>query len=159
MNINDALAFFQDLLSDADKKSEKQLYKKFLGVLTGLKRRDLTKEQNQLIEECLDGLDLTAHQENKKKYLTKKHSEFAAYLKTTFSWITEGYYTSQGMIFGMIFGNGIGLAFGSAFGNGSGIAIGLSMGTGIGMAIGMMIGAAKDAEAKKMGRVLKTKLD
>jgi len=159
MNINDALAFFQDLLSDADKKSEKQLYKKFLGVLTGLKRRDLTKEQNQLIEECLDGLDLTAHHENKKKYLTKKHNEFAAYLKTTFSWIAEGHYASQGMIFGMIFGNGIGITFGSVFGGENGVAIGLSMGTGIGMAIGTMIGATKDAEAKKLGLVLETKLD
>jgi len=32
------------------------------------------------------------------------------------------------------------------------------MGTGIGMTFGLLFGATKDAEAKKQGRVLKTKV-
>ena len=49
---------------------------------------------------------------------------------------------------------GIGLAIGTALKAGTGTAIGMSLGTGVGMVMGISLGAAKDAAAKKEGRVL-----
>ena len=125
----------------------------FTQILSSLEKRGLTDEQVHAIESHLDGLDLTANTDNRKKYLKGKLNEFSTYLRNEFSLITEGYYTSIGLAYGLVFGPGIGLTFGTAFGA-IGISIGLSIGAGLGMTLGMMYGAMKDAEVKKQGRVL-----
>ncbi len=159
MNINEANDFFKSLITGTDKKSELKVYESFIAILSDLKNKDLTEKQLQSIEEKLDTLKLKANPQNRKKHFKRKYTEFTTYLKDEFSLITEGYYTGIGMVFGMMFGTSLGIVFGTSFEAGTGTAIGLSMGTGIGMTIGMMFGAAKDSEAKKQGRVLKTKLD
>ena len=154
MNINDTSELLSNLSSQTDKKSEKKIYSCFIRILKSLKNRELTEQQVNSIEHKLDSLDLSAHTGNRKKYIKRKLNEFTTYLNNEFSFITAGYYTNTGMVYGMIFGSGIGLALGTAFGAGTGTAIGLSIGTGVGMVFGMMFGAAKDAEAKKENRVL-----
>jgi hypothetical protein len=154
MTINDIFEILNTLSSQTDKKSEMKIYSCFIDTLTALKNKDLTDNQLQLIEEKLTALDLKATTENRKKYINKKHSEFKGFLKNSFSFITEKYYTEVWMIYGMIFGTGLGISIGTAINPVIGTSIGLSIGTGIGMVLGMALGATKDAEAKKQGRVL-----
>ena len=99
-------------------------------------------------------MNLRATTEDSKKYYKQKLSEFKAFLKSEFSFTSARYYTETWMVYGMIFGTGIGLSIGTAISAGFGTSIGLSTGTGVGMVFGMLFGATKDAEAKRLGRVV-----
>jgi F0F1-type ATP synthase assembly protein I len=151
MNINNAIRYFEGLLTLAVKKSEIKIYENFIGILSNLKNRDLTKEQLRCIEEELEYLKLKEISENRKKYLRKKLNEFLKYLKDEFALTTKGYYSSIGMSLGMVLGISIGA---SVFGAGSGVSTGLMFG----MLIGSIIGRYMDSEAEKKNLVLKTKL-
>ena len=83
-----------------------------------------------------------------------KAYEFKAFLKSEFSFTSERHYTETWMIYGMIFGTGIGLTIGTAISAGLGTSIRLSTGTGVGLVLGMLFGATKDTEAKRQGRVI-----
>ncbi len=150
MTINDTIKFFESLLIQTDKKSEIKIYENFIATLSDLSDRELTEEQFQSIEVELDNLKLKSNPKNKKRYFSKKLNEFKKYLQKELSLISEGYYTAICMSMGMCFG----VAFGASFGESTGIALGVSFG----MLIGLTIGRVMDAEAKKQGRVLKTKL-
>jgi len=154
MNIKDTSELLIVLLSQTDKKSEKKIYNCFIRTLSSLKKRDLTENQLQLIQDKLSALNLKTTTENRKKFYKQKLSEFKGFLKNEFSFTTEKYYTEMGMIYGMIFGTGIGLSIGVTIDPGLGTSIGLSIGTGVGMVLGMIYGARKDAEAKRQGRVI-----
>ncbi len=154
MNISDTSELLNSLLSETDKKSEKKIYNCFIRTLSSLKKRDLTENQSQLIQEKLSSLNLKATTENRKKYYKQKLSEFKAFLKNEFSFTPEKYYTEIGMVYGMMFGTGIGLSIGSAINPTLGISIGLSIGIGVGMVLGMMYGSRKDADAKRQGNVI-----
>ena len=154
MKLSEALDYFQKLVEKTNDTSESRIYQVFANILSNLNNRGLTAQQLNAIEIKLETLDLSTTTINRKKDVKRKLHEFKTFLKKEFSFTTSGYYTSHGMVFGIIFGSGIGLTLGTAFGAGSGTAIGLSMGTGIGMTFGMLLGAAKDAEAKKQNRVV-----
>ncbi|MBC3758344.1 hypothetical protein H7U19_08015 [Hyunsoonleella sp. SJ7] len=154
MNIDDTLELLSTLLSKTDKKSEKRIYNGFIRILSSLKKKDLTENQLQLIQEKLSSLKLKEAKGNRKKYYEKKFSEFRAFLKNEFSFTTEKYYTEKGMVYGIIFGPVIGLSIGVVFDTALGTSMGLTIGTGIGMVLGMIYGASKDAEAKKLGRII-----
>lgn len=149
MNINKALGFFENLLTETDNKREIKVYKSFIAILTDLQNRNLTEAELLSIEKELDSLKLNANPEKKKRYFSKKLTAFKSYLKKEFSLISGGYYTAIGMSLGMCFGVAIGSSFGES--------LGISMGLSFGMFIGLIIGIAKDAEAKKQNRVLRTK--
>lgn len=146
MNINEASDFFESQLNRVDKKSEIKIYKTFIGILSDLKKRDLTKEELQSIEEELDTLELKSNPENRKKYFKQKLAAFQEYLKDKLSLISEGYYTAIGM--------SLGVAFGAAFG----AQYDMSMGVSFGMLFGLIIGSYMDSEAEKQNRVLKINL-
>lgn len=150
MNIIQASDFFEKLLGETDKKREIKIYRNFITILLNLKSRDLTEVQLLSIENELKILKLRSYPENKRKYFSKKLNTFKEYLKEAFSLISEGYYIAIGMSLGMCFG----VAFGTSFGSS-----GTSMGLAIGMLIGLGIGRAKDLEAEKQNRVLKTKIN
>ena len=97
---------------------------------------------------------LEASTENSKKYYKQKLSEFKAFLKEEFYFTTEKHYTEIGMVYGLIIGTGIGMLYGTFIDSILGSSMGLSMGTSLGMLFGMLYGARKDAEAKKLGRVV-----
>ena len=115
MNISETSELLNTLLSKTDKKSEKKVYNCFIRTLSSLKKKDLTENQSQLIQEKLSSLNLKVTTENRKKYYKQQLSEFKAFLKNEFSFTTEKYYTEMGMIYGMIFGSGMGLSIWSLF--------------------------------------------
>jgi hypothetical protein len=154
MKIYKATELLNNLLSEANKKSEKKVYNCFIRILSSLENRDFSENQSQLIQEKLSSLDLEATTENKKKYYRQKLADLVAFLKGEFSLTAKNHYRERGMIYGMIFGTGLGLTIGVSIDPAMGTSIGLSIGTGIGMVIGMMYGAQKDAEAKKQGTML-----
>lgn len=154
MKINKATELLNNLLSEANKKSEKKVYNCFIRILSSLENRDLSENQSQLIQEKLSSLDLEATTENKKKYYRQKLADLVAFLQEEFSLTPKNHYTERGMIYGMIFGAGLGLTIGVSIDPAMGTSIGLCIGTGIGMVLGMMYGAQKDAEAKKQGTML-----
>ncbi|MFT5239023.1 MAG: hypothetical protein ACI9AT_002097 [Ulvibacter sp.] len=154
MNLNDASELLNTLLSQTGKKSEKKIYNCFIRTLSSLKKKDLTENQSQLIQDKLSSLNLKTTTENRKKYYKQKLSEFKEFLKNEFYFTTEKHFTELGMIYGMIFGTGIGLSIGTAINPVLGTSIGLSIGTGVGMALGMVYGARKDTEAKRQGRII-----
>tara|TARA_B110000090_G_C12941574_1_gene277527 strand:+ start:50 stop:493 length:444 start_codon:yes stop_codon:yes gene_type:complete len=144
MKIKETLNFFLNLKNDSVEKSEIKIYDKYIGILSDLKIRDLTQNQIQSIESELEVLNLNIESDNRKKHFTKKLTEFEKFLKDKLSLIPEGHYMSYGMIFGMLAGALLQFYIGIY----SLIA---------GMLIGMVIGAIMDSEARKQGRVLKTK--
>ncbi len=154
MSIKEASEFFKKIQLRTNSKREIKIYARFIGILEGLKNKDLTSDQTLQIEEQLDHLQLATYPENNKKY-----AEFANYLKTKFSLVTEGHYLAIGIGLGISFGAGMGVIFGTSFGGGDGIGIGISMGAGLGITFGMLWGKTKDAEAEKNGNVLKTKIN
>jgi hypothetical protein len=145
MKIKETLDFFLNLKNDSVEKSEIKVYDKYIGILSDLKYRDLTETQISLIESELKTLNLKTETENNKKYFTKKLTEFEIFLKDKLSLISDGHYMSYGMVFGML--AGVLLQF----------YVGIYSLLG-GMIIGMIIGGIMDSEARKQGRVLKTKL-
>lgn len=148
MKINEASDLLKSLIKETTKKSDIKVYQSFLGILTALKNRELTQEDIRSIEEELDILKLKEYPENKKKYLRRKLNEFKKFLKTEFSLISEGHYTSIGIGIGMTMGIAIGT---SIFGAESGVALGISLG----MVFGLAIGRNMDNQAEKENRVLK----
>ncbi len=149
MNINKAITFFETLITQTDKASEIKFYKNFIAILSDLKNRELAENQIQSIKEELDVLELEVNPRNKKRYYSKKITDFKNYLKKEFSLVTEGYYTAVAIGVGM----SLGIAIGASFGESTGIAIGISLG----MAFGLIIGRNMDTQAEKQNRVLKTK--
>lgn len=154
MNIEETTELLNSLLSQANKKSEKKVYNCFIGTLASLKKKDLTENQIQLIQEKLSSLDLKATTDNRKKYFKQKLAEFKEFLKIEFSFTTAQHYTEIWMVYGVIFGTSIGTPLGIVFGDDLGTAIGSSTGTSLGMVFGMMYGAQKDAEAERQGKVV-----
>ena len=144
MKIKETLNFFLNLKNDSVEKSEIKVYDKYIEILSDLKNRDLTQNQIQSIESELEVLNLNIESDNRKKHFTKKLTEFEKFLKDKLSLIPEGHYMSYGMISGMLAGALLQFYIGIY----SLIA---------GMLIGMVIGAIMDSEARKQGRVLKTK--
>jgi len=143
MKLNTASNFFENLILASSNKSEINIYKKFIGILTDLPNRSLTDSQLESIEEHLDELISEAIPENKKIHYNRKLAAFKQYLKDQFSLISQGYYTATGISLGVAFG----IAFGSMFG--------MSVGLSLGMLIGIIIGATMDSQAKKQNRVFK----
>jgi len=147
MKLDEASAFFKNLIIESDNKTEIKIYKNFISIFTDLNNRDLSEEQLKSIDEKLDSLNFNENSDNRKKHFKQKLNLFVEYLKEKLSLISKGYYTAIGMSLGMSFG----VAFGAAFKN-------VSYGLIFGMLIGMLIGIAKDSKAKKEGKVLSTNL-
>lgn len=147
MKLDEASAFFKNLIIESNNKTEIKIYKNFISIFTDLNNRDLSEEQLKSIEEKLDSLNFNENSDNRKKHFKQKLNLFVGYLKEKLSLISKGYYSAIGMSLGMSFG----VAFGAAFKN-------VSYGLIFGMLIGMLIGIAKDSKAKKEGKVLSTNL-
>ncbi|QYJ69166.1 hypothetical protein [Flavobacterium litorale] len=154
MRLNEATELLDNLSLQTTNKTEKKVYSSFTGILISLKEKELTKEQLQQIEEKLTSLHLDMPTENRKKYYSKKLTEFKTFLKNEFSFTTEKYYTAIGMSLGISLGIAIGMPIGIAINPTIGISLGISIGMGMGIALGIAYGAKKDAEAKKQGNVI-----
>jgi len=149
MSIIKTMEIFEKLIEQTNTKREQKVYQGFITILTNLNNRDLTAAQIERVEDELKSLNLIANPENKRRYYSKKLTNFKQFLKNEFSLISEGYYTAIGMSLGMCFGVAIGTSIGNS---------GTSMGLAIGILTGLVIGRLKDQEAEKQHRVLKTKV-
>ncbi|MGK0413685.1 MAG: hypothetical protein ACJA1B_001893 [Polaribacter sp.] len=149
MTLKNALNFFESLKRETTKKTEIQIYEKFIYTLTKLENREFSKEEIQSIESELDSLQLESNPENKKKIFKKALSKFENYLKDTFTLTNKGYYTQLYGGLGLSFGIMCGVAILSNFGS-----LGISLGLIGGMVIGSIIGRKKDAEVKAAGNML-----
>ncbi|MCX2679009.1 hypothetical protein OOZ15_03565 [Galbibacter sp. EGI 63066] len=156
MSIIEATKFFQKLLKEANSKGETRIYNDFIIILDQLKSRDFTAGQLSQIEDQIKILNLKFSPENKKRYFSKKLNIFKQFLKDEFSLITEGYYTTRGIILGMSIGACFGITIGSSIGVLGGsisLALGLSLGMGTGMTVGLLIGRNQDLKAEKQNRI------
>ena len=154
MKIKETLNFFLNLKNDSVEKSEIKIYDKYIGILSDLKNRDLTQNQIQSIESELETLNLNAETDNRKKYLKQKLSEFQKFLKDKLALVSEGYFTGIGAGTGIVLGSIFSMLFQSFLG-----AYSLLIGINGGIILGAILGGIRDAEAKKQGRVLITKVD
>ncbi|MFT5280130.1 MAG: hypothetical protein ACI9P8_001770 [Bacteroidia bacterium] len=151
MKISLALNHFQVLVSKADNKRERKVLKKFVGVLAGLKDRNLTEKQVLSIEKKMDDLNLNSSLAITRRKLGKKLTTFVNYLKDQLSLVTRGYYTALGLTFGVA----LGLCLVPTLERQMGISINM----GLGMILGLIVGQYLDKKAEKENRVLKTTLE
>lgn len=145
MKIEEALKIVINIRNKSEINSFIKIHTQFIQILSDLKSRDLTENQKTLIEVELDEIILKIEASKEKKQLNAAVEEFKKFLNEKLSLISEGHYTSYGMVFGMLAGTLVQMYLGY-----------LSMLAG--MIIGLIIGMLLDAEAQKQGRVLKTKV-
>ena len=154
MNMTQTSELLNTLLSQTSKKSEIKTYQCFIKVISSLEDKGLNEMQTKIITEKLSNMKLETATENRKKYYKKKLCEFKEFLKNEFSFTTQQHYTELYMVYGMSLGTALGLGIGVGIDPVLGTSIGLPIGIGVGMVFGMMYGAQKDAEAKKLDRII-----
>lgn len=158
MNIEEAIKFFKNLITETDTTSEIKVYAKFIAMLSRLQNRDLSDEQLKKIEDKIGALDFEISREHRKKYYKRELVKFSKAIKKQLSLISEGYYMTILMSLGMCLGMSLGMTFGIVFNSSSevsnGLIYGMSVGMPLGMAIGLGIGLVMDAKAKKENKVL-----
>jgi len=141
MTLQKGQHFFENLNSEAAKKSEIRIYQKFLHIITGLKNRAFTEDEIQAIETAIDGLNLESNPGNRKRYYKKALNKFERFLKDAFSLTTKDYYTKLGIGLSLSFG----ILFGVVFLSDIERTLGISSGILIGMLIGLSIGRYSDS--------------
>ncbi|MDO6439580.1 hypothetical protein Q4534_19295 [Cyclobacterium sp. 1_MG-2023] len=154
MSISEAIAVFNKLLKTTNNKRERRIYESFLKILENLKNKDLSERESPLLLKELSSLHLETSSDNSKKYYKQKLTEFKAFLKVELDFTTEKHYTEIGMVYGLMVGTVLGILYGAVIDSNLGSSMGLPMGTSFGMLFGLLYGARKDAEAKKLGRVV-----
>jgi len=77
MNIEEAITFFKNLITETDTTSEIKVYEKFNEILSRLQHRDLSIEQVKKIEDKLDTLDVEIPREHRKKYYKRELAKFS----------------------------------------------------------------------------------
>ena len=155
MKIEAAILFFEGLKTENSSKKELKIYTSFIAVLTDIKNRDLSLEDLLAIETELTTLKVKENAHD-VKVLGKKKCSFIAFIKKKLSLVSEGQYMTTWMSIGMALGLSLGMSIGIAFSKDKGLVLGMNFGMIIGMGIGLALGTAKDNEAKKSGKVLKT---
>ncbi|CAN5389693.1 hypothetical protein BH11BAC3_BH11BAC3_02470 [soil metagenome] len=150
MTLKNAIKFFENLVAESVDKSEIKIYQKFIQIINGLEKRNLSESDIQMIEKALATLDLNSTSKGNKKYFSKALGQFKKYLKDTFSLISKGYYTNLGIALGSAFGALAGIIFLSHFERSLGISLGISFGD----IIGLLIGRSMDSQAAAAGNLL-----
>lgn len=84
MTIDTAKDYLNSLLINSKTKSEIKIYEKFINVLTGLEKRELSANQLGSIEKKLTSLNLGHQTNNRKRHIRKKSNEFLKYLEKEF---------------------------------------------------------------------------
>jgi hypothetical protein len=150
MTLEKAHNHFKGLLSKTTKKSDIKVYQKFIQIITGLEKKSLTEAEIQSIEKELDTLNLFSTDTNHKRFFDRALKQFKKYLKDTYSFTTQGYYTGIGLVLGSSFG----VLFGIVFLSGLERSLDVSLGISIGMLIGLIIGRNMDHQARVSGKMV-----
>jgi hypothetical protein len=154
MNLDDYINSFQSFENQTESKAEKRIFQEYIKLLQGVKKKSLTKDQNAKLIKYLKSKSFENKDAHPKKYYRVELNKLIEFLKKEFSFVPINYFTNIWMLYGIMFGSGLGLTFSSAFGSGVAIALGLSMGLSLGMIIGIVYGKVKDKEAQERGLVL-----
>ena len=122
----------------------------FEKLISEIKKKELSAELIELINEAIEELNLT-QEENLKKQLIKKQAKIITQLEKKLKVVPKNHYRNSWLAIGMsAFGIPLGIAFGTSLGNMAFLGIGLP----IGMAIGLAIGTGMDQKAFEEGRQL-----
>ena len=148
MTLKNALNLVKDLLSQTTKKSEIQLYEKFLHILSKLKTRDFSKDEMHSIEMELESLK--SNPEDQKKQVKKVVSEFEHFLIDSFALTPKGHYTNMGLVLGSTIGVFTGIVALSVFDWSMSVSLGICLGS----LIGLLVGHNMDSKAKATGNLL-----
>lgn len=139
--------------------SNSKWHEKLKKIVEALGRKELTAQQIEIIEKKNSSLFADFSYLATKKGPKQIYHKYESFLKSTFSFVPEGYYTAMGISLGLSFGAGLGTVFGTLLHNilkwENGIAVGVAIGPGIGMTFGLAYGKMKEQQAQKEGRILK----
>ena len=114
-DIKASLILLKQLRSKTTKKSEIRTFKKFIDLLTNLRKKDLSPEQLTAIESYIQYLELEKIPSFSNELFKQKLNKFKKYLKTKLRFVPTRYYTNLGLSFaisfviGIVVTNGIGL--------------------------------------------------
>jgi len=150
MTLQEAINFLTSLAEQSTKKSEIKVYQEFIDILNALDKRDLSNEDIASIEAKLEDLNLDSNPRYRKRFFKKQLYKFKGFLNESFSLTTKNYFTNYYISMGMLFGVVIGVLIGER----SDKSMGISLGISLGMMVGVLIGQAKDAKARKEGRII-----
>lgn len=150
MTLQDATQFFQNLITNQTKSSERKIFEQFIKLLRALEHHNLSDAEVLGIEQHLEVLQLGVNSTNKSRNFKRKLHIFKKYLKDKHGLVNKGYYSGIGISLGLCFGMLAGLLFGDSLGIDNGLVIGMIFG----MLFGMIIGKKKDTEAAQQNRVL-----
>lgn len=134
-----------------DNKSTK-IYSQFGELLNELRKRELTLNIENFINDCIDQINSpTLTEAQLTKFIKQKQSSILKQVEKELKIVPKNYYRNLWMLFGFTaFGLPIGAIFGLSVGN-----IGLlGLGLPIGMAIGLVVGSMLDKKALNEGRQL-----
>ena len=111
-DLKGTLLFFKRQLSKTNKKSEIRTFKNFIAILTHLKEKDLTQEQQNAVESYIKYLELEKIPSFSNELFKKKLSQFRKYLKTKLRFVPNKYYTNIGVSFAIPFAIGFVVPYG-----------------------------------------------
>jgi len=93
-DLTGTIILFKKLLSKTKEKSEIQTFNKFIILLTNIKNKELTIEQNRILAEYLNYLELEKIPTFKNDLFKKKLREFIKFLKSKMKFVPSRYYTT-----------------------------------------------------------------
>jgi hypothetical protein len=157
MKIKQAHQIIEDLLTKADRKSEKKLYEQLLGALQNIQARELSSEQLHSIEAALDRLDPDAMDGMSAKVLKSRRNRFLKEVQGILSLLPEDHYMAVGLCLGVAFGGLIGSLMEGFAGIPDGQS-GTGLGIGLGLVAAVIIARHLDVEAIRQNRVLLTRV-
>jgi hypothetical protein len=134
-----------------------RMYSQFSALLNELKKKELSQDIYNLINESVDILNLsTLNGSQLSKILKQKQTAILKQVEKEHKIVPINHYRNLWMVLGMsAFGVPIGVAFGLSIGNIGLLAIGLPIGMGIGIAVGMSMDKKAMNEGRQLNIVIK----
>jgi len=116
-DLKGTLIILKRQLSKTNKKSETRTLKKFIAILTEMKKKDLAQEQLDAIESYIQYLELEKIPSYSNELFKQKLSKFKKYLRTKLRFVPNNYYTNIGASFAIPFALGFILPYGISLTN------------------------------------------
>lgn len=150
MTLQEARNYFENLITENQKRSKIKIYKVYIHILTKLENRAFSEDQLKQINTELGKIVEEVKKDDRNRHLRKTLDSFKTFLNDTFSLTLKDYYTNKGIALGMTLGMLFGIIFLHNMERSTGLALGLS----VGMMIGYGLGRYLDQKAIKDSKVL-----
>lgn len=102
-DIKATIVFLKKQLNKTNKKSEIKTFENFISILTRLKEKEISPEQQEGIESYLHYLELEKIPSFSNEIFKKKLTQFRKYLKNKLGFVPTNYYTTLALSFGVSF--------------------------------------------------------